>query len=135
MPALNLAADALQSQWLGSTAGIYAQALRQAGQALQGQNGISADTVVPFMQGLLNGTRSATNASPGQGTLVDSLAPGGEGYLNARQQGMNNQQAIIHGLGSALMGSRSGQNQSSLDPGAASGTSVLGGIFKQLSYL
>ncbi len=145
---LNMASNALRQQGRGHTANIYASGLSAAGNRIQGQQGISLDQVVPFLEGLLGGTQSATQARPGQGTMMDSLIPGIETYLNDRKQGQNNQQSIVHALTNALSNSRRVQsqpamfgnarqnaNQSWVDPGAASGVSVLSGLFNQISKL
>lgn len=142
------AANQLRGGGSGATAALYAEGLKQAAKALQGKkDGLSLNEVVPFLQGLAGGVQSQTDARPGQGTLLDSLVPGVESYVQARNSGQSNAQAIMHAMSSALHGSRQVQNQPNgyskaphdgqnwVDPGANSATSILEGMFNKISSL
>ncbi len=141
---LRRAADVLQQQGQGATANIYAQGLREASQQLAGRAGIGIEDLLPFLQGLLGGVQRQTGAQPGQGTLIDSLLPGVMGYIQARNSGRSNGDAIMDAIGSAMRGSRQTYNQPAQygrsrrsvnqpwqDPGASSATSLLEGIFRR----
>jgi phosphoenolpyruvate---glycerone phosphotransferase subunit DhaL len=146
---LQHAADTLQQSGRGATARLYAEGLRRAAQQVPpGSGQIDLQTLMPLLQGLLSGVSGSTQAQPGQGTLLDSLLPGIQGYLNARQSGQSNSQAIMSALGAAMFGSRQmyqqpamygrsrqQPNQSWQDPGAASAVSVLEGLFRKVSEL
>ena len=143
------AADALQQNGRGATANLYAQGLRRAAQQVPpGSGQIDLQTLLPLLQGLLGGVSSGTQAQPGQGTLLDSLGPGIQGYLSARQSGQSNIQAIMSALSAAMLGSRQVYQQPAMfgrsrqqpaqgwmDPGAASAVSVLEGLFRKVAEL
>ena len=146
---LRRAASTLQQNGRGATANLYAEGLREAAQRVPpGSAGVDLQTLLPLLQGLLTGVSANTQAQPGQGTLLDSLLPGIQGYLNARGAGQSNTQAIMSALSAAMLGSRhvyqqpamfgrsrQQANQPWLDPGAASAVSVLEGIFRKASEM
>jgi dihydroxyacetone kinase len=146
---LRRAADALQQNGRGATAGLYAEGLRRAAEQVPpGSGQIDMAALMPLLQGLLAGVSGSTQAQPGQGTLLDSLVPGIQAYLSARQSGQSNSQAIMSALGAAMTGSRHVYQQPALyggsrrqpqqawiDPGAASAVSILEGLFRKASEL
>lgn len=140
---LREAAEVLQRNGRGSTADLYAAGFQQAAQQLQGRQGIGLDDLLPLLQGLLGGVQSRTNAQPGQGTLLDSLLPAITAFAGARSSGRGGLEAITDALGAARRGSQQTYQQPALfgranrqptggwrDPGAASATSLLEGLFK-----
>lgn len=142
---LRKAAETLERQGRGSSAGLYAEGLREAGQRLAGQQSIGMDDLVPLLQGLLGGVQRRTDAQPGQGTLLDSLLPGIMSFAQARGQGRSTAEAAMEALGAATRGSHQWQRQPAqygnyrrqaqqpwLDPGASSATSVLEGLFRKV---
>ncbi len=92
---LGQAAHVLRQQGKGATAPIYAQGLADAGQRLQGQTSFSLDDLMPLLQGLLNGTQQASGAQPGQGSMLDVLLPGIMAFMQAKQNGIPDAQAIL----------------------------------------
>lgn len=142
---LREASRVLQQQGRGATANIYSEGLLEAAQQLAGRSGIGLDDILPFLQGILGGAQRSTNAQPGQGSLMDSLGPAISAYMSARSRGLDNGQAIQEALNSAMRGSQQTYQQPSQygrsqapagqswqDPGAASATSLLEGIFKSV---
>ncbi|MFN8526846.1 MAG: DAK2 domain-containing protein [Chloroflexota bacterium] len=140
--ALRQAAQALNKQGQGATAPIYAQGLMEASQQLQGQQGFSMEMLLPLLQGLLQGTRQASGTDAGQGSMMDVIVPGALAYIQAKQGGASDLQAILTALlnlrrganstaGSAAgYGSAQGMDTTGrVDPGAASAASVLEGMF------
>jgi dihydroxyacetone kinase-like protein len=131
---LRRAASRLQHEGKGRSAKLYAEGLMDASQGLSGQQGLGLDDLLPLLQGLLGGVQRSTDAQPGQGTMLDSLLPGIMGFAQARGSGRSDMDAIMEGLGAAMRGSNQAYRRSSgeerQDPGAASGASVLEGIFR-----
>jgi dihydroxyacetone kinase-like protein len=146
---LQRGASTLQQNGRGATANLYAEGLREAAQRLPAGSGqVDLQTLMPLLQGLLSGVSTNTQAQPGQGTLLDSLLPGIQSYLGARQAGQSNGQAMLGALSAALLGSRQMHQQPAMfggsrrqpsqawmDPGAASAVSILEGIFRKASEL
>ncbi|HEU5014137.1 MAG TPA: dihydroxyacetone kinase subunit L [Roseiflexaceae bacterium] len=142
---LGQAAQTLRQQGKGATAPIYAQGLADAGQRLQGQTSFSLDDLMPLLQGLLNGAQQASGAQPGQGSMLDVLLPGIMAFMQAKQNGASDAQAILQALLSVRRGANStagsgqgfGRAQGSdttgrIDPGAAGAASLLEGLFGAL---
>ena len=146
---LQRAATELQQNGRGATANIYAEGLRQAARQLPpGTGQVDLNMLLPLLQGLLTGATSSTSAQPGQGTLLDALVPGVQGYLQARQAGQSNAQAMMSALSAAMLGSRQMYQQPAMfgrsrqqpdqawmDPGAASAVSILEGLFRGVEGL
>ncbi len=145
---LRQAANVLKQKGRGATANLYSEGLLEAAQRVQGQNGISLESIVPLLQGLLGGVQRQTSAQPGQGTLLDTLLPAIMGYAGARNSGRSNSSAIADALSAALSGSQQTYSQPAQygnfpqkgmlprrDPGAASANSLLQGLFQSLSNL
>jgi dihydroxyacetone kinase-like protein len=143
---LRQAAEALRQNGRGATANIYAEGLNEAAQQMQGQPGLRPEDILPFLQALLGGVQRQSGAQPGEGTLLDSLVPGILGYVQARNGGRNNSEAIMDGLGAAMRGSRRMYQEPArhgrsrrqveqpwMDPGAASATTILEGLFRKLA--
>lgn len=139
------AASVLSQRGQGQTAPIYAEGLRQAARQVEGQAGISPEMVMPFLQALLGGMQNQSGAQVGEGTMMDALVPGIMGYIQARSSGQNNNEAIMSAMGAAMRGSRQMYNQPArygnarrqtqqpwMDPGAASATTMLEGLFRKL---
>ena len=136
------AAQAMRQQGRGKAAGFYANGLEQAASQFQGQSGISSGNLLPLLQSLLGGVQQGNPAQPGQGTIIDALLPAVSAFMGARQQGRDDKSAAMEALTSAISGARGtarrqGQERanaygSQIDPGAASATSVLGGIVSAL---
>jgi phosphoenolpyruvate---glycerone phosphotransferase subunit DhaL len=143
--ALRQASQALQQQGKGATAPIYAQGLADAAQRLQGKTGFTIDDLLPLLQGLLTGTQQASGAPQGQGSLLDTLLPGIMAYMQAKQAGDSDTQALLKALLSLRRGanstatsptgwgSDSGRDTTGqIDPGAAGAASLLEGLFGAL---
>jgi len=129
---LQAAAQAMRQQGQGKAAGFYAQGLEQAAAKFAGQSGISAASLGTFLQSFLGGVQKNNAVKPGQGGMLDALGPAVNAYLQS-QQGGNMQQAITNALGAAISGTSNTASGGSVDPGAASVTNVLGGIFSAIA--
>ena len=152
---LRSAAEALRQQGKGKTASIYAGGLEDAAQRFSGQSALDAADLLPFLQAILSGTQRESGAQPGEGTMMDALVPGIMAFMEARNGGRSTSEAIFDALGAAMRGSRTAQRRRSspvrtttrrpasarsrvrrqeptLDPGAASATTVLEGIFRNV---
>jgi dihydroxyacetone kinase-like protein len=129
---LQAAAQAMRQQGGGKSATFYAQGLEQAAQQFTGKSGISAADLGPFLQSFLGGVQKNNPAQPGQGTMLDALGPAVTAFTQGQQSG-NTQQAITNSLGAAIKGATSTGNGGTVDPGAASITNVLGGIFSAVA--
>jgi len=129
--ALQAAAQAMQQQGRGKAASYYANGLAQAAQQFSGQKGISISDLSPFLQSFVGGVQSGNPAQQGQGTMIDALGPALSAYMQGQQQGLDPQQSAIGALTQAVTGARGTARGSSgsIDPGAASATGILGGLF------
>ena len=133
--AMMVAARALQRQGQGRTAQMYSAGLARAATQFAGQNGISLTDFLPLLEGLLGGMQGTTNRRPGEGSPMDALLPGILGYLAAKQQGADDQQALMAALGQAMgmtgvAGSRGQRGYAAPQPGGGLGDllgSLLGG--------
>ena len=143
--ALQQAAQVLQQQGHGATAPIYAQGLSDAAQRLQGKTGFTIDDLLPLLQGLLQGAQQASGTRQGDGSLLDVLLPGILTYLQAKQAGASDTQAILNALLSLRRGANStatspkgygkaagSDTTGRIDPGAAGAASLLEGLFGAL---
>ncbi len=143
---LALAAQVMKQQGQGKAAGYYASGLEQAAQHFQGRNGLTASDLPALLGSLTKGVQQANPARPGQGTMLDALLPAVTSFLGARQQGVDPTQAAIQAMSSAANGAMGTMmqghgnaaqdpflgGQGHMDPGAASATSILGGIFQAI---
>jgi phosphoenolpyruvate---glycerone phosphotransferase subunit DhaL len=136
---LAIAAQAMRQQGKGKAAGFYANGLEEAASQFQGQSGISLDNLGPLLQALAGGVQRGNPAQQGQGTMIDALLPAVSAFMSGQQQGLDPKQAAIQALLSAITGAQgtatrrsSGAQGGYVDPGAASATNVLGGIFGSL---
>jgi phosphoenolpyruvate---glycerone phosphotransferase subunit DhaL len=127
------AAQAMQQQGQGKAASFYAQGLAHAAEQFKGQSGISTNDLAPFLQSFLGGVKKNNPAKPGQGTILDALSPAESAFTQAQNSGGNTEQAMAQALGAAINGTASTGSQGNVDPGAASVTNVLGGIFAALA--
>lgn len=128
------AAEAMKEQGTGKAATFYAQGLEQAAKKFEGQSGIGMDDLAPFLQSFLGGVRQNNPAKPGQGTMLDALGPAVSAFTQAQRSSGNTEQAMAQALGAAINGTADTANkQGNVDPGAASVTNVLGGIFVALA--
>lgn len=143
--ALQQAAQALRQQGRGATAPIYAQGLEEASQRLKGRSGFTLDDLVPLLDGLMRGSQQASGMQQGQGSMLDVLLPGILAYMQAKQAGQSDTQALL----TALLSLRRGTNSTAgapggfgraegtdttgrIDPGAAGAASLLEGLFGAL---
>ena len=126
--ALMMAARALQRQGQGRTAQMYSSGLARAATQFSGQSGVSLNDFLPLLGGMLGGMQGQTNRRPGEGSPMDALLPGILGYLAAKQQGADDQQALMSALGQAMgmTGMAGGR------PGAAQPGGGLGGLLGSL---
>lgn len=131
--AMMMAARALQRQGQGRTAQMYSSGLARAATQFSGQNGVSMTDFLPLLEGLLGGMQGTTNRRPGEGSPMDALLPGILGYLAAKQQGADDQQALMSALGQAMgMTGMAGGGQGAAAPRPGGGLgdllgSLLGG--------
>jgi phosphoenolpyruvate---glycerone phosphotransferase subunit DhaL len=103
--ALMAAAEQLRQDGRGKTAPVYADGLANAAEQLRGHSGLQAGDLMPLLQGLLQGAQGSSGAVPqGQGGLLDALVPGVLGYLNAKQQGQSDTDALMSALAAAQGG-------------------------------
>lgn len=143
--ALRQAAEALRAHGQGATAPIYAQGLADAAQRLQGKSGFSIEDLLPLLEGMLSGTQQASGTQQGQGSLLDVLLPGIMAFMQAKQAGAADTEAILQALLSVRRGANStagvprgygrygGQEpHGQIDPGAAGAASLLEGLFGAL---
>jgi len=154
--ALMQAAQVLREEGRGKTASLYASGLQQAASNLP-QGSLTIDDLLPLLEGLLGGVQQASGAQQGQGTLLDALIPGVLGYMQAKQRGASEMEAILDALASARRGTYGGYaqqpgaqapqepglhipqrpgaqvpQQPSVDPGAAGVGSLLEGLFRSV---
>lgn len=129
---LQRAAAAMRRQGQGVAAGFYADGLESAAVQVKGQSGISMEDLVPFLQSFVGGVEANNPAKPGQGTMLDALAPA-LGALRGSQSTGNTQGGILDALGAALSGAQRTERDGRLDPGAASAVNVIGGIIMALA--
>lgn len=130
---LAVAAQAMKQQGQGKATQFYANGLAQAAAQFKGQSGISLGSLMSFLQSFLGGVQHNNPAKPGQGTMLDALGPAVSAFQQARQAGLSIQQAMMRALTAAISGAQSTGNGGTPDPGAASATNVLGGIFTALA--
>ena len=127
---LRAAAQAMATQGSGKAAKFYANGLQAAAQQFAGQSNISADNLVPFLQSFVSGVQQNNPARPGQGTMIDALNPALNALTSAQGSGEDTIGAMSSALGAAITGTqRTAGTAGRVDPGAASATNVLGGIF------
>jgi len=127
------AAQAMKEQGQGKATTFYAQGLEQAAKKFEGQAGIGMDDLGPFLQSFLGGVKQNNPAKPGQGTMLDALGPAVSAFNQAQKSG-NTEDAMAQALGAAINGTAStAGKQGTVDPGAASVTNILGGIFAALA--
>jgi dihydroxyacetone kinase-like protein len=127
------AAQAMKEQGQGKAATFYAQGLEQAAKKFEGQAGIGMDDLGPFLQSFLGGVKQNNPAKPGQGTMLDALGPAVTAFTQAQKSG-STEDAMAQALGAAINGTAStAGKQGTVDPGAASVTNILGGIFAALA--
>jgi dihydroxyacetone kinase len=142
---LQQAAQTLRQQGRGATAPIYAQGLEEASQRLKGRSGFTLDDLLPLLEGLMRGSQQASGMLQGQGSMLDVLLPGILAYMQAKQAGQSDTQALL----TALLSLRRGANSTAaapkgfgraegtdttgrIDPGAAGAASLLEGLFGAL---
>jgi len=131
---LQAAAQAMATQGSGKAAKFYANGLQAAAQQFAGQSNISADNLVPFIQSFVGGVQQNNPAKPGQGTMIDALNPALNALTSAQGSGEDTIGAMSSALGAAITGTqRTAGSAGRVDPGAASATNVLGGIFSALA--
>lgn len=131
---LAVAAEAMRQNGQGRAVNYYANGLQHAAQQFSGKQGIAVSDLLPFLTSFLGGVRHGNPAQPGQGTMIDVLGPAVSSMLGGQQSGQNPIQSAISALGSAVTGARgtASARGGQIDPGAASATSVLGGILKSV---
>jgi dihydroxyacetone kinase-like protein len=141
--ALAEAAQALSESGQGATAGFYAEGFKQAGQELQGKQGISMGDLLPLLQAVAGGVQSASGAQAGEGTLLDALLPAVMAFAQAKQSNRSDMEAILGALTAARRGAQATVRQPNrygryadrdtrgrVDPGAASANTILEGLFQ-----
>jgi hypothetical protein len=127
------AAQAMKEQGQGKATTFYAQGLEQAAKKFEGQSGIGMDDLGPFLQSFLGGVKQNNPAKPGQGTMLDALGPAVSAFNQAQKSG-STEDAMAQALGAAINGTAgTASRQGNVDPGAASVTNILGGIFAALA--
>jgi DAK2 domain len=131
---LQAAAEAMKAQGSGKAAQFYADGLLSAADQFAGQSSISADNLGSFLKSFVGGVGQNNPAKPGQGTMLDALNPALSALTSARGQGQDTIGAMSSALGAAITGTqRTAGTAGRVDPGAASATNVLGGIFAALA--
>ncbi|MBX0329641.1 dihydroxyacetone kinase subunit L [Oscillochloris sp. ZM17-4] len=143
--ALGQAAQVLRDDGKGATAPIYASGFQDAATQLQGKSSFSLSDLMPLLQALLGGMQKANNSKPGEGSMLDAIVPGVMGYLDAKNNGQSEMEAILSGLlgsrrgANSTAGASTGYGQSAgrdttgqIDPGAAGAASMLEGMFGAL---
>jgi dihydroxyacetone kinase len=143
--ALGQAAQVLRDDGKGATAPIYASGFQDAATELKGKSSFSLDDLMPLLQALLGGMQKANSAKPGEGSMLDSIIPGVMAYMEAKNNGQSEMEAILSGLlgsrrgATATAGASTGYGKGAgrdttgqVDPGAAGAASVLEGMFGAL---
>lgn len=131
---LEAAAQAMRRQGKGKATAFYADGLEQAARNFSGQQGISSDNLLPFLQSFLGGIERNNPATPGQGTMIDAIQPAVSALNQAQQSGQPLQGGLLDMLGAAINGTQStASSRGTVDPGAASATNVIGGIVAALA--
>jgi|HigsolmetaAR202D_1030399.scaffolds.fasta_scaffold00460_9 Dihydroxyacetone kinase len=137
--ALKQAAQVLQTQGRGKTADLYASGLSEAAAKLPAGS-LSINDLLPLLEGLMRGVQQSSNAKQGDGTLLDALIPGVLGYMQAKQRGASDMEAILDALASSRRGAygnsassgATSQAPAQADPGAVGVGSLLEGLFRGL---
>jgi hypothetical protein len=127
---LAIAAQVMREKGHGRSTGYYADGLEEAAQQFGGQNGISLSNLGPFLESFLSGVQRNNPAKPGQGTMIDALGPAVGALINNRSG--NPAGSALEALSEAVTGARGTARNGRVDPGAASATSVIGGIVQAL---
>jgi hypothetical protein len=131
---LMAAAQTMREHGQGKAATFYANGLEQAAQDFKGQQAISGDNLLPFLQSFLGGIERSNPARPGQGTMLDAVKPAVDALDRSRQGGQPVQAGLLETLGAAITGTqRTANDRGVVDPGAASATNVIGGIITALA--
>ncbi len=131
---LQAAAQAMKTQGSGKATQFYANGLQSAAQQFAGQTNISSDNLAQFLQSFVGGVQRNNPAKPGQGTMIDALNPALNALTSAQSSGQDTIGAMSSALGAAITGTqRTAGTAGRVDPGAASATNVLGGIFAALA--
>jgi hypothetical protein len=117
---LAYASQALAQNATSGSSQVYAQGLAQAANQVKGKQGLTAENALSLVQALLGGQQSGSNASSGAGAdLLGALLGGGSAggasasddgldvgdllnagmaFMNAKQQGQDNVQALVSAL-------------------------------------
>ena len=131
---LEVAAEAMRKQGQGKAARFYADGLAESAQEFRGQSGISIGQLLPLLQAFLGGVQRNNPAQPGQGTMIDVLAPAVGALATDQQRGADSHTSILDALSAALGGAQQTQRgQGHVDPGAASAVNIIGGIISALA--
>lgn len=143
--ALGEAAQSLRDKGKGATAPIYASGFEDAATELKGKRDFSIDDLMPLLRALLGGMQRANTAKPGEGSMLDAIVPGVMAYLDAKNSGQSELEAILSGLlssrrgATATAGASTGYGKGAgrdtageVDPGAAGAASMLEGMFGAL---
>ncbi|NTW02974.1 MAG: dihydroxyacetone kinase subunit L [Oscillochloris sp.] len=143
--ALGQAAQVLRNSGKGATAPIYASGFQDAATELKGKDSFGLDDLMPLLQSLLDGMQKANSAKPGEGSMLDAIIPGIVAYLEAKNSGKSEMEAILSGLLNSRRGATATAEASTgygkgadrntsgeVDPGAAGAASLLEGMFGAL---
>lgn len=142
--ALRYASDALQKDGKGAMAPLYAQGLVQAASNLEGKSSFSLNDLQGLLGGLLSGAQQAGGGQK-SGGMFDSLLPGITTFLQSRKNGASVLEALMQGFFASQRGAYGTSRQNTgfgsftdrdtggrVDPGAAAGSSLLGGLLGSL---
>jgi phosphoenolpyruvate---glycerone phosphotransferase subunit DhaL len=128
---LAAAAQAMRQAHLGKSTGYYASGLEQAARQFQGKTAIQAADFGPLLQAIFQGIERANPSQRGRGGMLDALGPAANAYVGASHQGGGNAQDLLGALLAAAQGAvGTRDDRGTVDPGAASATSLLGGLVK-----
>ena len=128
------AAQAMRKQGTGKAVNFYADGLEDAAEQFKGQEAISMDNALLFLQSFLGGVERNNPAKPGQGTMIDALEPAVTALERAQQSGQPAEAGLLETLQASILGTqRTANDRGRVDPGAASATNVIGGIITALA--
>ncbi len=95
---LATAAQALTDHGRGKTAAMYARGLRQAATQFQGQQGMTLSDFQPLVESMTAGMQKGSKRVGHGASPADAFGSAVQGFSQAREQGLDDQQAALAGV-------------------------------------
>lgn len=106
---LAAAAQALDEQGRGKTAAMYARGLRQAAAQFQGQQGMTLNDFQPLVESMTSGMQRGSKRVGHGASPADAFGSAVQGFSQAREQGLDDQQAALAGVMQSTGGGSMGE--------------------------